>query len=221
MTKHAEWSSRFQFSVEKSRTRFARGRAGLAGAAGGGLALLAVTAALAISVLLPPRGVVHPVPATTAAMEPSLVGVVIHKPPPPVLFTIKAPTGAVLCQGQLQDLVVRSGQTGLFDFYYRVLNTSGTGAVDRIDTYGFGGVALRVAFRADGPGTVRPSEATRSAAPGVVVDFLLNDPPISCAQHQESRFMLIKTNARAFKAGGQTQIFATTGVHVSVPTVMP
>ncbi len=201
-----------------SRIRNLARRAGLVSATAGGLALLCTGAAMAVSVLLPPGGSL-PTPSTTAATEPTLNGVVIHDALVP--FKIVTPDGTVLCSGNLQDRVVKSKKTQRLDFYYRIRDTQGTGAVGRIATLGFGGLALRVAYRTDGLGTVPPRLAARSAAPGAMVTFTFSDPPVSCAQHQESRFILIRTPATTFTPSGKTEIFASTGPAVSVPTVMP
>jgi hypothetical protein len=201
-----------------SRIRNLARHGGLIGATTGGLALLCAGAALAVSVLLPPGGSL-PTPSTTAATEPTLSGFVIHDTLVP--FKIVTPDGHVLCAGNLQDRVVKSNKTQRLDFYYRIRDTQGTGAVGRISTVGFGGLDLRVAYRTDGLGTVPPRQAARSAAPGALVSFTFSDPPVSCAQHQESRFILIRTPATTFTPGGKTEIFATAGPAVSVPTVMP
>jgi len=177
---------------------------------------LAATA-LAVSILLPPGGSVA-VPATTAATEPSLAGGVIHDALLP--FTIKSASGAVVCAGQLQDRVVRSNTTGQLDFYYRIHATTGPGAIGRTSTASFSSLPLRVGYRTDGLGTVAPKVAARSAAPGAQMTFSF-DPALSCARHQESRFILIRTPAKKFVAGGSTRVIATTGVLVSLPTVRP
>jgi hypothetical protein len=152
-------------------------------------------------------------------MEPDLNGIVLHDALLP--FTIKAPTGAVLCSGQLQDRVVRSTKTGLLDFYYRIRNTRGTGAVAAFSTASFAALPLRIAYRTDGLGSIPPRAASRSAAPGALLTFRFLDPALSCAQRQESRFTLIKTTARVFRPGGMTRIYATTGASASLPTLMP
>jgi hypothetical protein len=188
------------------------------GAVSGGLTLLATTAALAVSVLLPP-GASLTVPATTDATEPTLGGEVIHDALVP--FTIKTASGAVVCTGELQDRVVQSTKTGQFDFYYAIRNTKGTGAVGRVGTESFSGQPLRVGYRTDGLGTVPPRIAVRNAAPGAAVEFELTDPPLSCLRHEESRFMLIRTEVKTFQPGGKTVLVATTGASTSVPTVMP
>jgi hypothetical protein len=196
--------------------RFAR-KAGLAGAVGGGATLLGTAAALAVSVLLPPGGSLG-VPSTTAATEPDLAGVVVHDVLVP--FTIRTATG-VLCAGNLQDRVVRSNRTHRLHFYYRIRDTKGPGAINRIATVSFAVPMLRVAYRTDGLGTVPPRQASRSGGTGALVTFTFSDPPISCARHQESRFVLLKTTATAFATGGTTRILATTGAGASVPTVKP
>jgi len=195
-----------------------RGKLGWASGAAVAAMLSLSTAALAISVLLPPGGTVA-VPSTTAALEPDLAGVVIHDAVLP--FTIKNPAGGMVCAGQLQDRVVRSSKTGLLHFYYRIRATSGPGAISQLTTAGFPNLALRVAYRADGLGTVPPRRAHRTSAPGAQVMFTLPDPTVSCAKHEESRFIFIKTPAKAFRPGGVTRVIATTGAVASVPTVMP
>jgi hypothetical protein len=215
MSKSTDWRSKLPFSITVPRTKLSRGKVCLAGAA---LLLAGTTAALAISVLLPP-GATLTVPATTAATEPTLDGVVIHDELVP--FSITTASGTVLCAGQLQDRVVQSAKTGLYDFYYAIRDTKGTGAIARIVTESFAKLPLRVAYRTDGLGTVPPRIAARSAAPGAAIEFKFTDPPVLCERHEESRFMLIRTNMKIFKTGGKTEIVSTTGAAVAVPTVMP
>jgi hypothetical protein len=193
-------------------------KSAVVGCAAAGVTLSIAATALAISVVLPPGGSLA-TPPTTAATEPDLAGVAIHDALLP--FTIKAASGAVLCTGQLQDRVVRSSRTQRLHFYYRIRDTRGTGAIVRMATASFAGPALRVGYRTDGLGTVPPRLATRTAAPGTLLTFAFTDPPVSCAQHQESRFVLIKTVAASFHPGGATRLIATTGAGTSVPTVMP
>jgi hypothetical protein len=218
MTKQTKRRLEFRFPVRLTGMKLGRGRARLAAAGGGGLVLWSATVALAISVLLAP-GASLTVPATTAAAEPDLDGIVIHDVLVP--FTLKALDGAALCTGKLQDRVVRSSKTGRLDFYYAIRETEGPGAVARIVTLPFGGLPLRVAYRTDGLGTVAPRVAARSVAPGVRVTLEFTDPPLLCARHEESRFMVIKTETTDFRSGGETQIFATTGAEFTMPTVMP
>lgn len=205
---------------------FARDKAVLATGIAAALVLSATAVALAVSVPLPPGGSIT-VPATTPAAEPDLAGTIIHDVSLP--FTIKK-NGAVLCAGQLQNRVVRSSKGGGLDFYYRIRRTSGQGAINRIETTNFSSAAFNVAYRKDGLGTVPPQRATRSPAAGARITFALTDPTLSCAQHRESRFILIKTalavpvinpTVRGFIAGGSTRLFTTKGESASVTTVMP
>jgi len=199
------------------RWNFLPARTALALAIGGGL-LAFGSAALAVSALLAP-GATIVVPATTAATEPTLAGVVELDNLVP--FVIKSPAGALICEGKLQDRVVRSTSTNRLDFYYAIRDTNGPGAVARILTGDFSGLPLRAGYRTDGLGTVPPRTAKRSAAPGAGVLFTFTDPPVFCANHQESRFILIRTPVTAFHSGGSTQIVATTGASIVVPTAKP
>ncbi len=195
--------------------KLVRSRAGFAGAISGGLLLFGGGAAMAISVFLPPGGSLV-VPPTTAATEPTLAGVVLHDPLVP--FTIKDAMGAVLCAGQLQDRAVRSTITHRLDFYYRIRDTQGPGAIAQIATSGFDGLSLRVAYRTDGLGNVPPRLGNRNPTPVVTFEFT---PPLSCAIHEESLFILIRTPVTAYHAGGVTRLVATTGAGALVHTVRP
>jgi hypothetical protein len=140
-----------------------RSRAGLAGAVGGWLTLFGTAAAMATSVLLPP-GSGCQWPATTAATEPDLAGVVRYDALVP--FMITDLLGNVQCAGNLQNRVVKSKLTGRYHFYYRIRDTWGDGAISSITTSDFSGQTLRVAFRTDGLGTVPAHIVSRSSSPG-------------------------------------------------------
>jgi hypothetical protein len=183
-----------------------------------GLSVLTATAALALWIVLPPAGTVH-VPPTTAAAQPVLDGLVIHDALVP--FSIKAPTGATLCEGNLQDRVVRSAKSGLYDFYYRIRDTKGSGAIGRFYTSSFAGLPLRVAYRTDGLGAIAPTVAKRTAAPGALIGFAFGDPVFACSNPAGSRFILIATNTKAFRPGGITRIFTTSGAQAVLTTVEP
>lgn len=199
--------------------KYARDKAGLASGIAAALVLSIAAAALAVSVSLPPGGSIA-VPATTVAREPDLNGTVIHEAMLP--FTIKK-NEVVLCRGQLQNLVIRSTKTQGLDFYYRIVLTSGSGAINRIATTRFSGAGTRVAYRADSTGGgVPPRHSTRSGASGSLITFDLTDPTVSCAQHQESRLILIRTPVKGSpRPGGNTRLVTTAGASVSVPTFMP
>lgn len=189
----------------------------LAGGVASGLIVFGASVAFAVSAALAP-GASLPTPSTTAATEPDLSGTVIHDTLVP--FTINGPNGR-LCSGRLQDRVVKSSKTGQYHFYYRIRNTSGPGAIGRIETASFANQRVDVGYRTDGLGSVPPREASRSPLPGQLINFAFTDPPISCARHQESFFVLIKTEATTFHTGGGTRIFSTTGPAASVATVQP
>jgi hypothetical protein len=159
------------------------------------------------------------VPALTDAGYPNLGGDVLYDQLVP--FTLKGREGPEQCTGNLQERVVRSTNTGKLDFYYRVRDTAGVGAVAKIDTSSFAGLPLSVGYRTDGLGTVSPQVATRSGAPGALITFEFGSQPVSCATHQESRFILISTGVTNFVPGGKADIFSTTGVEFSMPAVMP
>jgi hypothetical protein len=160
-----------------------------------------------------------PVPALTDAGFPNLGGVVLYDQLIP--FTLQAPGGAVQCTGNLQERVVRSNNTGNLDFYYRVRDTAGVGAVNKFSTSSFAGLPLSVGYRTDGLGTVSPQVADRSAAPGALITFEFTGQPVSCAAHQESQFVLISTATTNFVTGGHADIYSTTGVDFPMPAVMP
>ena len=166
--------------------------------------------------LLP--GTSIPVPALTDAGYPNLGGVVQYDQLVP--FTLQDSNG-VQCTGNLQERVVLSNNTGDLDFYYRVRDTSGSGSVARISTSSFAGLSLGVGYRTDGLGTVSPTTADRSAAPGALITFDFTSHPVSCAAHEESQFILISTTVTNFVSGGQADIFSTTGIDFSMPAVMP
>lgn len=172
--------------------------------------------------LLAPGGVVA-LPGSTAAANPELAGVVLHDALIP--FQIRAASGALLCQGRLQDRVVRSNRTKRLHFYYRIRDWAAVaplpGSISRIETIPFAGFgALRVDFRPDGLGSVAPRIARRSAAPGPLVEFDFRDPPLRCGG-PESRFFFIETNASAFGPRGTTRLVLTTGQSVTLSTDRP
>lgn len=198
-------------------SRLAPDTAWLATGIAAALVLSAPLIALAVSVSLPPGGTIA-VPATTVAAEPDLGGTVVREVTR--LFTINK-NNVVVCRAQLHHFVIRSTRTQGLDFYYQVLLTSGSGAINRIATTRFSSVDTRVAYRTDSTGGgVPPRHATRSGAPGSLITFDLTDS-VSCAQHQQSRLILIRTPKGSPRAGGSTRLFTTKGESVSVSTFMP
>jgi hypothetical protein len=159
-------------------------------------------------------GATIPLPSSTAATEPDLAGVVLHDSLIP--FVIRDSLRRVLCRGRLQDRVVRSNQTGLLHFYYRIRGDRRRqrGRIRSAITLTFGLDTLSVGYRLDGLGAVNPTSATRLAD---TVQFDFKDP-LSCSA--ESRFFFIKTNFKNFGAG-QTALVLSSGQSVTLNTVAP
>jgi hypothetical protein len=160
-------------------------------------------------------GATIPLPSSTAASEPDLAGVVLHDALIP--FVVKDTLGRVLCRGRLQDRVVRSTQTGLLHFYYRIRGDRRRqrGRIRSTITLSFGLDTLSVGYRLDGLGAVNPTSATRTAD---TVQFDFKDPLLSCSA--ESRFFFIKTSAKTF-GPGQTALVLSSGQSVTLNTVAP
>jgi hypothetical protein len=168
------------------------------------------------------------VPPTTLATEPSLaMGLTIHTFVP---FTIYDASGAVECAGQLESMAVKPITPGQhYDFYYRIVKTSGPGRINLLTAFPFGpnywigvttyvrGMLIYVAYRSDQPGNVRPILATRTTPDKVA--FRLVDSPLSCAKHQASRFMLIRTPSFSWSSGTAV-ITTTTGNSTTLPTMV-
>ncbi|HVH68383.1 MAG TPA: hypothetical protein VM716_10980 [Gemmatimonadales bacterium] len=166
-----------------------------------------------VSAVLVPGATIS-VPSSTAATEPDLTGVVLHDSLIP--FVILDSLRRVVCRGRLQDRVVRSNQTGLLHFYYRIRGDRRRqrGRIRSGVTLSFGLATLSVGYRLDGLGVVNPTSATRTADT-VQFDF---KSPLSCGA--ESRFFFIKTNAKNF-GPGQTALVLSGGQSVTLNTVAP
>ena len=100
--------------------------------------------------------------------------------------------------------------SGSLDFDTRIRDvTPGlNGAIARIDRFNFGGYTTRVSYGASSLGTVIPSQAWRSLAPGSDVQWRYSPAIFSS---QESKFASISTNATSFNTTGFTVITLTTG----------
>lgn len=185
-------------------------RAGIALIAG--LTLFVSNAAMATSQLLAPSWLVI-LPGTTAMQEPDLVGpsTTIKQP-----FTISNSAGALVCTGWLEQMIVHSSTTHFFHFYYRILKTSGPGAIGQLRPSGFGRLMLSVAYRHDLPLGVRPPSAFRDIS-GSEISYQF-DPPVNCAAHQATVWLLIKPNADQAYWSAPTHIVATTGNATYVKT---
>jgi hypothetical protein len=159
-----------------------------------------------------------PVPALTDKGDPNLDGVVQYDQLVP--FTLQDSNG-LQCTGNLEERVVTSNNTGDLDFYYRVRDTAGSGSVAKVSVSSFAGLWVGVGYRTDDLGTVPPTTADLSAAPGASITFDFSSHPISCAAQEESQFILISTAVTSFQSGGQADIFSTGGIDFSMPSVMP
>lgn len=198
-----------------------RGRTRFVAAVVSGLIFVAAAPAAATSIYLSPNEDLA-VPSSTTASEPSLAGPIIHDRLVP--FAFRDAAGGLVCSGNLQNRVVRSSITGRLDFYYRIRDTRGRGVINGIETSGFGGRTVRIAYRNDGLGTIPASRAFRYPEPGDVIVVGLHNAallPLSCASHQESRFVVIRTRARLFETGGTTEIGDLDGHRVIVETQRP
>jgi len=185
------------------------------------LGILLVVAAIVplrstASVPLPPGGLLGG--GTTAAHEPDLVGPIVNNIFFP--FVIRNAQGAVMCQGRLQNYVVRSNQTHDLHFYYHLTGLRGGGRMLSVLTAVFPGPVF-VDWRADQlPGTVPPVRAARVG--GSLIQFFFQAPGLLCEQSAgESRPFFIKTTAQRFKPAGQTTLFATGGKTVIPGTFEP
>ena len=172
------------------RWNFLPARTALALAIGGGL-LAFGSAALAVSALLAP-GATIVVPATTAATEPTLAGVVELDNLVP--FVIRSPAGALICEGKLQDRVVRSTSTNRLDFYYAIRDTNGSGGGGANSHRGFQRIAVarRISDRWPRHGTAAHCQAERGAGSRCVVyvhrsaGFLRKPPGVALHPDQDS-----------------------------------
>jgi hypothetical protein len=186
------------------------GRAAIALIAG--LAMFVSNAAMATSQLLAPSWLVF-LPGTTAMQEPDLVGpsnTIKQK------FKISNSAGALVCAGWLEQMIVHSSTTHFFHFYYRILKTSGPGAISSLMPAGFGRLQLFVAYRHDLAPGVQPTSAFRDIS-GNEVFFQLS-PPLDCSAHQATDWLLIKPNADQVYWPALTRIGATSGNLTDVKT---
>ncbi len=178
------------------------------------------------SKVLPPGGNVNLAPGTTAIAEPSLNGTVVARKAFPFLIN---PLGMpnVTCAGQLDNMVVRSNQTHLFDFYYRLTGLRGGLGMQFLATTGFGARPLLVDWRADLlPGSAPPVTATRGPAAFPTLTFYfvtatLGQPLKCAAPAGESRWFFVKTGAARFAAAGTTTLNAGLGQAIIRGTFTP
>jgi hypothetical protein len=158
------------------------------------------------------------VPGTDLMHEPDLAGLshTFHYP-----FTIHDSTGATVCTGYVEQMIVRSSSTNFFHFYYRIRKTSGFGAITHLKPSGFatlfGALPLSVAYRHDLPLGILPNSAYRNIL-GDEISFQFDNPPINCAKHQWTAWLLIKPRADQVYYSAPTYIITSTGDFTYVKT---
>ncbi len=172
---------------------------------------------IAHATVLAPGGAIA-LTGTTFAAEPELGGLVIVDELVPYQIFGSGVGNPLLYEGDLQARIVRSFLTDNLIFNYRLRGpTSGlNGIVSTLVTSDFAGWDTDVEYRTDGLGDKEPTRATRSAD-GSDVTFIFGN---SLFSSEESLFMHILTNAKAFTTG-QTTLTLTDGSNVVLSTYQP
>ncbi|MGZ3742329.1 MAG: hypothetical protein ACXWRA_00600 [Pseudobdellovibrionaceae bacterium] len=159
---------------------------------------------------------------TSAEAEIDLAGgVVIDKITP---FKILSKTGELLFRGNLQNRIVRSSSDGSLHFYYRIRDTQAglPGMISAIATQSFRLTSrVSTSYRVDGTGLVVPQYASRSySGEQVTFRFGLRGPWRFHAG-ENSKFFMIKTDAKHYNGFGYTRITLRTGQSVLIKTAQP
>jgi hypothetical protein len=163
-----------------------------------------------------------PILGTTAASEADLAGSVVQDNLLP--FRILNAAGALLFEGKLQNRIVRSTQTGLLHFYYRIRDTKAglNGIVKNVTTQSFALSPRTLAdWRPDGLGAIDPFQVERSGGAGSLLRFDFDSTGDVLVGGQESKFFYIKTMNKNYKNLGQTRITLTTGDSTTLTTLAP
>lgn len=180
-----------------------------------GFSAWVLAAACPQAATLDPGGMIV-MPGSTAASNPELAGTVLNDN---LLSTSLSyvPDGqqTLFAYFKVQNRVTRSALDDTMIFGPRILLganvTAGNLLVDRVEISGFGSYAIDASYRTDGLGDRGPTSATRSAD-GNVLDFAFNFPltisNLFQGTHEESFFLSLKTDARAFENTGRLSIFA-------------
>jgi hypothetical protein len=167
------------------------------------ISCLGVVAANAVPIV---PGATVLVPGTSSAARPELAGTIVRDESIP--FQITSSTGAVLASGIVQDRVIRETTAGSLDFYVHVTNkASSTANLTLVTRSDFGPVLTDVDWRSDGGGTKAPLTAWRSPTADTV-GFSFSSPNNQVTPGADTRFSLIKTNARSYVVTGVTTIQA-------------
>jgi uncharacterized protein (TIGR03437 family) len=164
-----------------------------------------ITLAVRSSIGNPPPGGRAVLTGTSVAANPDLAASVGADDLRP--FEIVDASGRQVFGGELQDRTLTRTSTGNLTFSPRLrqLTDFGSGAVIvRLDVKGFAAVTVDTNFRTDGNGNLGPSAVERSADADRL-SFLF-DPPID--PPQESFFLSIVTDVKAYGQTGETAIYA-------------
>ena len=184
---------------------------------------LAAVCAYGQSVPLPAGSIDVPLPGTTSAAEPDLVGTVLGDQTIP--FTVlDGATGGVALTGTLQDRVVQETSTGDLDFYGHITITdfgNNLAAIDSIGMGSFAGFSVNANFRTDGLGVQGPDAASRSSD-GSEVEWYFESPARLGAPGgaSESLFFFAQTDAQNYDSNGSARIVAYSDVNGGIDPVV-
>jgi len=137
---------------------------------------------------------------TTFAANPDLWGVVIRDHLIP--FQINYNLGNILITGNVQDRVVRSGNTGELIFAPRLRDLNIPGGVAWIEGFsmlGFNGFSTDLDYRTDGLGDIGPDSVDRSVS-GDLFDYRYS--PSLIVPPDEGYFLSVFTNTNNFDLSG-------------------
>ena len=134
-------------------------------------------------------------------------------------FDIRSGTGALLYRANFRNRVTRDG-AGKLIFYSYVRDTQPglNGIINKFERINFAGRSTKLFFDPTGGGTVAPSLASRSGAPGGLISLLYNPGIFS---NVVNRPVGILTDATSFNNNGLTVIRLTSGESVALATAQP
>jgi hypothetical protein len=177
-----------------------------------GLTCLAIIkSSLAVSVL---PGNSSMLTGTTFAANPDLGGIVIRDALIP--FQIADNLGNIILQGNVQDRVVQSNNTGELIFAPRLRdlsNPTGVAWVTGFRMSDYTGYSTDIDFRLDGLGDIGANQVTRSAAGDNL--FYRYDPNI-IVPVDEGYFLSVMTDAENYDLSGMFTIYAQNDFGASV-----
>ncbi len=173
---------------------------------GAAVALAALTLSQQATAVVVTPGNTVALSGTTAIAQPDLVGAVIYEQLIP--FQISDGLGNVIIQGNLQDRVMQSANTGELIFAPRLLDMtapSGDAWISGYDLNGYNGWLTDVDYRTDSLGDEGPNQVSRSAD-GDQLDFRIFagvlTPP------EESYFTSVHSDAFNYDLSGMITLYA-------------